>query len=112
MFMVQKFISNFAEKSRPLSNLTEKNAPWKWEEEEQKAFNMLTQYLATATILKQVDGTKLFVIRTDASNYAIRVVVLQGSGAEQHPIEYASRLLNSAERNFSTSQLRSEKRSP
>ncbi|GBM97191.1 Retrovirus-related Pol polyprotein from transposon opus [Araneus ventricosus] len=56
------FISNFAEKSRPLSNLTTKNSPWKWEEEEQKAFNTLTQCLKTAPILKQVDDTKPFVI--------------------------------------------------
>ncbi|GBN08543.1 Retrovirus-related Pol polyprotein from transposon opus [Araneus ventricosus] len=97
----RRFISNFTKKSRPLSNLTKKNAPWKWEEEEQKAFNTLTQCLKTAPILKQVDDTKPFVIRTDTSNYAIGAVLLHGSGADEHPIEYASRLLNSAERNYS-----------
>ncbi|GBN40841.1 Retrovirus-related Pol polyprotein from transposon opus [Araneus ventricosus] len=70
----RRFISNFAEKSKPLSNLTKKNAPWKWEKE-QKAFNTLTQCLTTAPILKQMDDTKPFVIRTDASNYAIGAVL-------------------------------------
>ncbi|GBN25069.1 hypothetical protein AVEN_77983-1 [Araneus ventricosus] len=47
----RRFISNFAEKSRPLSNITKKYAPWKWEEE-QKVFNTLTltQCLTTAPI--------------------------------------------------------------
>ncbi|GBN61176.1 Transposon Tf2-8 polyprotein [Araneus ventricosus] len=100
----RNFISNFAEKSRPLNNLAKKNAPWKWEEEEQKAFNTLIQCLTTAPILKQVDDTKPFIIRTHASNYAIGAVLLQGSGAEEYPIEYASRLLNSAERKYSTTE--------
>ncbi|GBL99764.1 Retrovirus-related Pol polyprotein from transposon 17.6, partial [Araneus ventricosus] len=100
----RRFILNFAEKSRPLSNLTKKNALWKWEEEEQKAFNTLTQCLTTASILKQMDDTKHFIIRTDASNYSIGTVLLQGLGAEEHPLQYASRLLNSAERSYSTTE--------
>ncbi|GBN22021.1 hypothetical protein AVEN_210425-1 [Araneus ventricosus] len=72
----RRFTSNFAEKSRPLSNLTKMYASWKWEEE-QKALNTLTQCLTTAPILKQVDDTKPFVIRTDASNYAIGAVLLK-----------------------------------
>ncbi|GBM92728.1 Retrovirus-related Pol polyprotein from transposon 17.6 [Araneus ventricosus] len=100
----RRFNLNFAEKSRPLSNLTKRNALWKWEEEEQKAFNTLTQCLTTASILKQMDDTKHFIIRTDAGNYSMGTVLLQGLGAEKHPLEYASRLLNSAERSYSTTE--------
>ncbi|GFX38851.1 hypothetical protein TNCV_1890151 [Trichonephila clavipes] len=52
----------------------------------------------------QADGTKLYIIRTDASNYALGAVLLQGEGSDEHPIEYASRLLTPAERNYSTTE--------
>ncbi|GFT86623.1 retrovirus-related Pol polyprotein from transposon 17.6 [Trichonephila clavipes] len=52
----------------------------------------------------QADGTKPYIIRTDASNYALGAVLLQGEGSDEHPIEYASRLLTPAERNYSTTE--------
>ncbi|GFX15917.1 retrovirus-related Pol polyprotein from transposon 17.6 [Trichonephila clavipes] len=55
-------------------------------------------------VLKQADGTKPYIIRTDASNYALGAVLLQGEGSDEHPIEYASRLLTPAERNYSTTE--------
>ncbi|GFS53200.1 transposon Tf2-11 polyprotein [Trichonephila clavipes] len=70
----QKFIVNFSEIDRPLSNLTKKGF-LKWSEEEEKAFQTLKQS-----------------------------VLLQGEDKEEHPVEFASRLLNPAERNYSTTE--------
>ncbi|GFU57162.1 hypothetical protein TNCV_1780221 [Trichonephila clavipes] len=40
-----------------------------------------------------------FIIRTDASSYALGAVLLQGeSPTDEQPVEYASRLLSSAEK--------------
>ncbi|GFW12575.1 retrovirus-related Pol polyprotein from transposon 17.6 [Trichonephila clavipes] len=100
----RKFIANFSEIARPLSNLTKKKALWKWSEEEEKAFQTLKQCLVSPPILKQADFSKPFLIRTDASNYALRAVLLQGEDKEEHPVEFASRLLNPAERNYSTTE--------
>ncbi|GFW42861.1 retrovirus-related Pol polyprotein from transposon 297 [Trichonephila clavipes] len=50
------------------------------------------------------NSTKPYIIRTDASNYALGAVLLQGEGSDEHPIEYASRLLSPAERNYSTTE--------
>ncbi|GFV96295.1 retrovirus-related Pol polyprotein from transposon 297 [Trichonephila clavipes] len=58
--------------------------------------------LMTSPILKQADGSKPFTIRTNASNYALGAVLLQGSGPDEHVIEYSSRLMIPAERNYST----------
>ncbi|GFU68055.1 retrovirus-related Pol polyprotein from transposon 297 [Trichonephila clavipes] len=74
----RKFIANFSEITRPLSNLTKKKAFWKWSEEEEKAFQTLKQCLVSPPILKQADFSKPFLIRTDASNYALGAVLLQG----------------------------------
>ncbi|GFX90425.1 transposon Tf2-9 polyprotein [Trichonephila clavipes] len=74
----RKFIANFSEIARPLSNLTKKKAFWKWSEEEEKAFQTLKQCLVFSPILKQADFSKPFLIRTDASNYAQGAVLLQG----------------------------------
>ncbi|GFY16201.1 retrovirus-related Pol polyprotein from transposon 297 [Trichonephila clavipes] len=43
--------------------------------------------LMTSPILKQADGSKPFTICTDASNYALGAVLLQGSGPEEYVIE-------------------------
>ncbi|GFS54382.1 hypothetical protein TNIN_409671 [Trichonephila inaurata madagascariensis] len=40
--------------------------------------------------------TKPVLIGTDASNFALKCILLQGEDKEEHPIEFASRLLNPA----------------
>ncbi|GFX87520.1 retrovirus-related Pol polyprotein from transposon 297 [Trichonephila clavipes] len=86
-------------------NLSKKSTAWKWSEIEQQAFQTLKQCLITPPILRQVDPEKPFIIRTDASSYALGAVLLQGeSPTDEQPVEYASRLLSSAERNYSTTE--------
>ncbi|GFX74287.1 transposon Tf2-9 polyprotein [Trichonephila clavipes] len=63
----RKFIANFSEIARPLSNLTKKKAFWKWSEEEKKAFQTLNQCLVSPPILKQADFSKPFLIKTNAT---------------------------------------------
>lgn len=60
--------------------------------------------MITAPILRQADDTKLYVLKTDASSYALGAALVQGEGEGEHPVEYASRLLTSAERNYSTTE--------
>lgn len=100
----RRFIPKFSEIARPLSNLTKKASPWRWEQEEQNAFNTLKELLVSPPILKQCDPAKPYVIRTDASNFALGAVLSQGEVPDEHPIEYASRLLTSAEKNYSTTE--------
>ncbi|GFU21152.1 retrovirus-related Pol polyprotein from transposon 412 [Trichonephila clavipes] len=77
---------------------------WKWGSEQEEAFRDLKLKLASPPVLKPADGTKPFVIRTDASSVALGVALLQGEKDEEHPIEYTSRLLLSSERNYSTTE--------
>ncbi|GFV75356.1 retrovirus-related Pol polyprotein from transposon 17.6 [Trichonephila clavipes] len=100
----RRYIQDFAKISRPLSYLTKKKVKWQWGFDQQNAFQTLKNSLTTLPVLKQEDGTKPYIIRTDASNYALGAVLLQGEGSDEHPIEYASRLLTPAERNYSTTE--------
>ncbi|GFU02446.1 retrovirus-related Pol polyprotein from transposon opus [Trichonephila clavipes] len=76
----QRYIQDFAKISRPLSYLTKKKVQWQWGFDQQKAFQTLKNCLATPPVLKQADGTQPYIIRTDASNYALGAVLLQGEG--------------------------------
>ncbi|GFV93573.1 retrovirus-related Pol polyprotein from transposon 297 [Trichonephila clavipes] len=101
----RKFIPNFSDIARPFSNWSKKSTAWKWTEIEQQAFQTLKQCLITPPILRRVDPKKPFIIRTDASSYALGAVLLQGeSPTNEQPVEYASRLLSSSEKNYSTTE--------
>lgn len=100
----RKFIPNFSSVAEPLTRLTRKHQTWTWGSAQTTAFNELKQLLTSAPILIQADFNHPFVLRTDASNYAVGAVLLQGEDKEERPIEYASRLLNAAERNYSTTE--------
>lgn len=100
----RRFIENFAEIARPLTWLTKKTVKWQWENEQQKAYEKLKTALTTTPVLKQADYEAPFTIKTDASNYAIGPALVQGEGPNEHPIEYASRLLTSAELNYTVTE--------
>ncbi|XP_062528800.1 retrovirus-related Pol polyprotein from transposon 17.6 [Bombyx mori] len=100
----RKFIPNFSQVAQPLTKLTRKNESWRWDSQQQEAFQCLKDRLTSAPILVQADYTKPFVLRTDASNYALGAVLLQGEGIDEKPIEYASRLLIPAEKNYTTTE--------
>ncbi|GFW89417.1 retrovirus-related Pol polyprotein from transposon 17.6 [Trichonephila clavipes] len=100
----RRYIQDFAKISRPLSYFTKKKVKWQWGFDQQNAFQTLKNSLTTNPVLKQADGTKPYIIRTDASNYALGAVLFQGEGSDEYPIEYASRLLTPAERNYSTTE--------
>ncbi|GFX93528.1 retrovirus-related Pol polyprotein from transposon 17.6 [Trichonephila clavipes] len=99
-----RYVPNFADIARPLSSITKKKMQWHWGPEQQESFETLKIRLMTPPILKQADGSKSFTIRTDASSYALGAVLPQGSGPEEHVIQYASRLMIPAERNYSTTE--------
>ncbi|GBN54506.1 Retrovirus-related Pol polyprotein from transposon 297 [Araneus ventricosus] len=84
--------------------LQRKKTVWTWTESEQNAFTTLKNCLVSPPILSHADFTKPFVLRTDASSHALGAVLLHGADMEEHTIEYASRLLNFAERNYSAKE--------
>lgn len=100
----RRFIPQFADTAKPLSQLTKKNAIWEWAKAQEDAFQALKEALTSAPVLRQADPSQPYILRTDASAYAIGAALLQGEGVEERPIEYASRLLTPPERNYSTTE--------
>jgi len=67
----RRFIDRFAEKAKPLHKLTEKERPFLWNEECQRAFDSLKTKLTTSPVLAHPDFSKPFILDTDASQFAI-----------------------------------------
>jgi hypothetical protein len=100
----RRFIEHFAITSRPLSILLKKDQSWNWSPAQQEAFQTLKRQLTSTPVLRTADPTQPFNLRTDSSAYALGAALLQGETSEERPIEYASRLLTEAEKNYSTTE--------
>ena len=85
--------------------MTKKDCVRKWNGKEQQAFQTLERYLVSSPVLKQVEFTKPFIMRTDARSYALEAVLLQEDDkTNKHIIECVSRLLAATKRNYSTTE--------
>ena len=94
------FILDFSNIARPLNDLTCKNYQWDWSEACKAAFQWLKDVCTSEPVLKTPDWTKPFVMHTDASSYALGVVIVQEHDDGMHPIAFHSRSLLPAERNY------------
>ena len=71
----RRFIDHFSDIAKPLNELMQKNRPWEWTAECQKAFDTLKQQFASAPILAMPDWSQPFVIESDASKWASGAVL-------------------------------------
>ena len=60
--------------------------------------------LASSELLVHLDPEKPMVLAVDASPYGVGAVLSHVCGGTERPIAYASRTLNSAERNYSQTE--------
>jgi len=64
------FVKNFAKVALPMNQLTRKDEKWKWEEEQQAAFEQLKSIFTTRPVLATPKLDKEFRVEADASNFA------------------------------------------
>ncbi|CAL8135446.1 unnamed protein product [Prunus armeniaca] len=100
----RRFIKNFSVISRPLCNLLLKDSLFEWTDACQVAFDKLIGMLTSAPIMQPPDWNLPFEIMCDASDYAIGAVLGQRRDKKPYVIHYASRTLNSAQMNYSTTE--------
>ncbi|CAN6677821.1 unnamed protein product [Malus baccata var. baccata] len=100
----RRFIKDFSKISNPLCRLLQKDVAFDFNEECEKAFNHLKQMLTSAPIIVPPDWSLPFELMCDASDYALGAVLGQRKEKRPHVIYYASRTLNDAQLNYSTTE--------
>ncbi|KAJ9538868.1 hypothetical protein OSB04_031601 [Centaurea solstitialis] len=100
----RRFIQDFSKISRPLTKLLEKDAPFIFDEKCISAFETLKRHLTNAPIMVPPDWDQPFEIMCDASDYAVGAVLGQRKNNHFQPICYASRTLNDAQENYTTTE--------
>ena len=93
------FIKNFSHTAKPLNELKGKKE-WKWEKEQQEAFEELKEKITSQLVLTLLKREGKFQVETDASEYVIEEVLSQEHDGKWRPIIFLSRTIQSAEQNY------------
>ncbi|KAL2251033.1 UNVERIFIED_CONTAM: Retrovirus-related Pol polyprotein from transposon 17.6 [Sesamum indicum] len=100
----RRFIKDFSKIAQPLCVLLQKDINFEFDEVCAKAFDKLKDSLTSAPVIRPPDWNYPFEIMCDASNHAIGAVLGQKIGKDPHVIYYASRMLDNAQNNYTTTE--------
>ena len=100
----RRYIKDFSKISKPLYKLLEKDAKFVWDEDCQRSFEELKAYLTTAPIVRAANWQLPFEVMCNASNLAIGSVLGQREEEKPYVVYYASKSLNEAQRNYTTTE--------
>ncbi|KAM1113990.1 hypothetical protein ACFX2B_046034 [Malus domestica] len=100
----RRFIKDFSKISQPLCRLLQKEVAFEFDDACSTAFKQLKEALTSAPIITPPDWSLPFELMCDASDYAIGAVLGQRKNKQPHVIYYASRTLNDAQLNYSTTE--------
>lgn len=102
----RRFVKDFAEKARPLTDMNKKGRLWQWGIAEQKAFEVLKKHLMEAPILAypRFDDDSEFILFTDASKVSVGCVLSQIQDSVERVISYGSKRLSDEETRYSTTE--------
>ncbi|CAN6685871.1 unnamed protein product [Malus baccata var. baccata] len=102
--MLERFIKDFSKVAQPLCRLLQKEVAFEFTKECTESFKQLKELLTTAPIIVPPDWSLPFELMCDASDYALGAVLGQRKDKRPHVIYYASRTLNDAQLNYSTTE--------
>jgi hypothetical protein len=100
----RRFIKDFSKISRPLTNLLQKDIPFVFDDDCLEAFETLKKALIYTPIVQPPDWTLTFESMCDASDYVVGAVLGQRVDKKFNVIHYASKTLDSAQRNYATTE--------
>nr|XP_027118569.1 uncharacterized protein LOC113735782 [Coffea arabica] len=100
----RRFIKDFSKIEAPLFKLLQKDIAFDFTEECKGAFDRLKESLTSPPIIQPPNWSLLFEIMCDASDYAVGAMLGQRVSRAAHAIYYASKALNGAQLNYSTTE--------
>ena len=96
---LNRFISKFANHCRPFYQLLKKWKGFQWDEQCERVFQDLKEYLTQASMLTALDlGEDLFMYLS-VSDHAVSAVLLRDQRV-QHPVYYINKTLVDAETRY------------
>ena len=100
----RRFIKDFSAIARPLCNLLAKDVPFAWSQACEDAFDKLNTMLVSPPIMPSQNWELPFEIMCDASDCAVGAVLGQREDKKAFVIYYASKTLDSAQANYTTTE--------
>ncbi|GJW38340.1 reverse transcriptase domain-containing protein [Tanacetum coccineum] len=100
----RRFIKDFLKIARPLTKLLEKDTTFEFDDECQKAFDLLKEKLTCAHVIVSPNWNLPFELMCDASDFAVVAVLGQKDGKNFHPIYFASKTLNHAQQKYTITE--------
>ena len=90
---------------KPIYDLSRKDRPFKWEQEQQTAFNEIKSRFQKPPVLHLPDEKGRFHLYSDTSKYAMGSALYQIQNGKPKLIAYASRRLPETAKNYSITEL-------
>ena len=100
----RRHIEGFSNIAKPLSDLTKKNRPFLWGDDQQQAFETLKNRLVNYPVLAPPIEDGKYIVDTDASNFAMGAVLQQEQNGVNRVIAYASKTFDAAQVHYCTTR--------
>jgi len=94
----RRFVKDFSTIDAPLTKIVKKSVGFKWNDEQDEAFNLLKDKFCSTPVLALPDFTRAFKVECDASGLGIGALLMQ----DRRLIVYFSEKLNGAALNYPT----------
>lgn len=99
---LNRFICRSIDKFLPFYQLLRANKRFEWDDDCEKAFAELKQYLATPLVLAKPEEGEILYLYVSVTGSAVSGVLVREERGEQRPIFYISKTLDDAESRYST----------
>ena len=100
----RRFIKDFSKISKLLTNLLQQDVPFVFDDDCVEAFETLNKALTSIPIVQPHDWNLPFEIMCDATDYVVGAILGQRVDKKLNVIHYASKTLDSAQRNYATTE--------
>jgi len=96
-----RFVKGYSKVVEPLTLLTRKGQPFKWETRQQESFDGLKTSFTMAPIIRRLDHDRDIVVETDTSDFVSAAVLSQyNDEGTLHPVAFFSKKYSPAECNY------------